>query len=67
MRDFSKISNKKIIFTQKLYDNIDEAIYIPGLDKADKIGISEVGLTLKSCDIVKIINNIWVYIREEWK
>lgn len=55
---FAKIPHKKVIFTQKRYENMEGAVYTPGLEQADKIGASEVGVTLKACNIVKIINGI---------
>ena len=55
---FAKLPYNKIIFTQEKYRDIDSAVYTPGLEQADKIGISEVGLTLKVCNIVNLINSI---------
>lgn len=37
---------------------MDGAVYTQGLEQADKIGVSEAGLMLKSCNIVKLINSI---------
>lgn len=58
LRTFARLPYKKVIFTQKKYNNMDGAVYTQGLEQADKIGVSEVGLTLKSCNIVKLINSI---------
>lgn len=58
LRAFARLPYKKVIFTQKKYSNMDGAVYIPGLKRADKIGVSEVGLTLKVCNVVKLINDI---------
>lgn len=58
LRNFPKSPYNKVINTQKKYKNIYGMIYTSGLEKTDKIGMSEVGLTLKASNIVKLMNSI---------
>lgn len=59
IQDFLNLNYKnKILFTQNNYGNKPGAIYIPKLKLVDKIGSSEVGITLQKFNIVKYLNNI---------
>ena len=55
---FSQMPGKKIIFTQKKYEDIPDAVFVKDLAEVDRIGASEVGVTLKKCNVEKLINSI---------